>query len=397
MFFQENRAKDRLLLTDCVLADVTNMHVLRGVSVLIEGGVIRHVGNPLVINAPRISLAGKTLAPGMIDAHVHLCLSSLPDCHTTLDGLNAEQRMEIIRENLRRNLNAGVTSVRDLGSRMEMLADLRELERGGEHFPSVMASGPALTIKDGHATFIGVVADPSNSADLIRAAAAEGAEVVKIIGTGGNLSPSTDTQGCQFTDEEFSAIVAEARRAGLAVACHAHATAAVEQCLRFGVRSVEHGSYLLPDQLPHFISAGAYWVPTICPGRLIDNLSEAALDRVTRRRSNVRLAIEMGVAVAAGTDAGIGGVAHGALAHELDELMDAGMTALQALRSACLLNAIMMGIETYKGSLEEGKDADLLVFDGDIEAPGFSFHNPSLVIKGGVVVKSSLQHITTEP
>jgi imidazolonepropionase-like amidohydrolase len=249
-----------------------------------------------------------------------------------------------------------------------------------------------LTIRDGHAVFIGVVADAANAAELIRAAAAEGAGLVKIIGTGGNLSPKTDTHGCQYSDGDFSAIVAEARRAGFFVACHAHAAAAVDQCLRYGVRSVEHGSYLHPGQFPEFIRAGVFWVPTICPGRLVSPLSEAAQDRVTRRRNNVRQAIGLGVAIAAGTDAGIGGVPHGTLAHELDEFIDAGMNVLQALHAATLQNALMMGLEAHKGSLDAGKDADLLVFDGDIADPAFSFHNPVIVIKGGAVVKSALPH-----
>jgi len=395
VFFQEKRAKGRLFLTDCTLADVKNLRVIRNASVLVEDGLIKKIGKADAFDAttqgvPRISLAGKTLTPGLIDAHVHLCLSALPDCHLTLTAQSAEQRMETLKENLERNIRAGVTTVRDLGSPIEMLADLRGLEQSGEVFPSVMASGPVLTIKDGHALFIGVIADPANAAELIRAAAAGGAELVKIIGTGGNLSPNTDTQGCQFSDTDFSAIVHEARRAGFASACHAHAAAAVDQCLRFGVRSVEHGSYLHEEQLRQFIDTGTYWVPTICPGRLVENLSEAAEDRVKRRRSNLRLAIKMGVAIGAGTDAGIGGVRHGTLAHELDEFTNAGMTALRALGAATLRNAFMMGVEARKGSIEAGKDADLLVFDGDIEAPRFSFHHPSIVIKAGTVVKGSL-------
>ena len=392
MFFEGAKAKGRLLLTNCSVADVVNLCVVRNTNLLIEDGIIGYVGQTAAADAPKISLAGKTLVPGLIDVHVHLCLSSLPDCHLALNSLSPEQRIETVKENLRLNLNAGVTTVRDLGSPMWMLKDLRELENSGMYFPSVMASGPVLTVREGHAVFIGVVADASNAAELIHAAAGEGAGLVKIIGTGGNLSPKTDTHGCQYSDEDFSAIIAEARRAGFAVACHAHAAAAADQCLRFGVRSVEHGSYLQPEQLKEFISAGAFWVPTICPGRLVSPLSEAAQDRVERRRHNIRLAINQGVAIGAGTDAGIGGVTHGTLAYELDEFTDAGMTALQALSTATLQNACLMEIDAHKGSLEAGKDADLLVFDGDIGAPGFSFHDPLVVIKAGKVVKGSLQH-----
>lgn len=392
IFYQNRPVNERLLLTDCVIADVVNLRILPGASVLIENGMIRQIssGGDIISNARRISLHGKTLTPGLIDSHVHLCLSSLWGCHLDLDRQNAEQRVRIVRENLRLNLQAGVTTVRDLGSPIEMLAELQRLEQCGEVFPSVIASGPVLTVKDGHAAFIGVITSKKNCAKLIHTAAGQGAGVVKIIGTGGNLSPSTDTHSCQFSDSTFSYITETARRAGMSVACHAHAAAAVRQCLNFGVRSIEHGSYLDQTMLPGFLNTGAFWVPTICPGRLVHGLTDAAKERVSLRRSNVRRAIEMGVAVAAGTDAGVGDVPHGSLAHELDELMDAGMTPLQALHAATLQNAIMLGSERHKGSLEAGKDADLLIFDGDITARRFSFHSPSAVIKAGVVVRDSL-------
>ena len=397
MFFQDNAkgsmTETRLLLEDCILADVVNQQLIHNTCVLIENGIIKRIGVSAGFSIEpelrRISLAGKTLVPGLIDAHVHLCLSALSDCHITLNSLDSEQLTEIVRENLLKNLMAGITTVRDLGSPMSMLSILRELDSSMTTFPSVMASGPVLTTEDGHATFIGVAANASNAAELIKSAASEGAELVKLVGTGGNLSPNTDTHGCQYSDEDFSGIVQEAQAAGFSVACHVHAAAAADQCLRFGVRSIEHGSYIKVEQLPEFIKAGAYWVPTICPGRLVNGLSEAALDRVARRRSNLRHAINLGLNIAAGTDAGIGGVKHGCLAHELDEFMDGGMTPLQALRTATFQNAVMMGIEEKKGSLETGKDADILVFDGDISAPGFSFHNPELIIKAGALVKGS--------
>lgn len=393
MFFQERKPKGKLLLTDCSVADVINLRVLKNTCVLIEDGIIKKIGQTSEfssVDAQRFSINGKTLTPGLIDAHVHLCLSAKPDCHLTINTQSTQQLLNTLKENQQLNIDAGVTTIRDLGSPLEMLSLMSELEKDDITFPSVMASGPVLTVKDGHAVFIGVIAGMSNAANLIKAAAEKGSTLVKIIGTGGNLSPNTDTKGCQYSDEEFSFIVNEARRAGFFVACHAHAASAIDQCLQFGVRSIEHGSYMTEDQLPKFITAGAYWVPTNCPGRMIKSLSEAAQDRVDRRRANLKKAIALGVPLAAGTDAGIGGVPHGSLAHELDEFIDAGMSPIQALRTASLQNAVMMGIESKKGSIDEGKDADLLVFDGDITNNKFSFHNPLMVIKAGSIVKNSL-------
>lgn len=424
MFFQRDLSAGRLLLTDCIVADVRNLSVLRGVSILLESGKVAAVGgfDPVGVDAQVVSAVGCTVTPGLIDAHVHLCLSGQPGCHLTLGALSPDEKEGILRENLLMNLNNGVTAVRDLGCPWDTLEMMRQMDggdaacpsvqaggdvaypsvqasgdtaypsvqAGGDAaYPSVQASGPVLTIPGGHGAFFGEAAYLGRAREIFGRLRKSGAEVVKIIGTGGNLSPNTDCHGTQYTDAEFSGIMDAARAAGFDVACHAHAASAVEQCLRFGVRSVEHGSYIEEGQILRMAEKGDYfWVPTVCPGRLIGGLSEEAIDRVERRRRNLRTAIRCGAMVAAGTDAGIGGLLHGCLPYELDEFMDAGMTPLAALRSATHLAAVMMRQEGRIGVVEAGAEADLLLFEGDIEGAAFSFHRPRAVIKGGRVVWS---------
>lgn len=377
------------MLKDGNVVHVREGRVLHGTPILIRNGKIEAVGgfDPDAVDAEVLSISGCTVTPGLIDAHVHLCLSGRPNCHLELDDLTPEENEQILRENLRLNLENGVTTVRDMGCRWEIMDQLRQLDQRESIFPSVQASGPVMTIPEGHGNFIGEVADSANAPDLIRRLVESGAEVVKLIGTGGNLSPKTNCHGTQYSDEEFGGIMETVRAAGLTAACHTHAAAAVEQCMRFGVRSIEHGSYMERDQALRLASLpDCYWVPTVCPGRIISGLSEAALDRVARRRVNIRTVIQNGGNLVAGTDAGIGGLKHGCLPYELDEFMDAGMSAMEALRSATCLAAEMMNMEGKIGTVEAGADADLLIFRKGFETEDFSFHEVSTVIKGGWIV-----------
>jgi len=168
-------------------------------------------------------------------------------------------------------------------------------------------------------------------------------------------------------------------------ACHVHGLYGIRQCLRFGVGTLEHGSYMDEETVYEMSEMKkSAWVPTVCPGRLIRDLPESAIDRVEYRRSNLRLGIKLGMPILAGTDAGIVGVLNGCLPHELDEFMDAGMSSIEALAAATIHTARVMGIQSRKGAVEPGMDADLLVFNC---APDrMSFHDPVLVMKGGCII-----------
>ena len=391
MFFAENKGRGKWLLTNCLLADVKNGALIPEASILIEDGVITAAGpEPIhAEDAKKTDLNGAMVTPGLIDSHVHLCMDATADCHLHLDTADEDKQIETLRDSLLRNLEAGVTTVRDMGSRIQMLRQMKSLEAGGGLYPSVQAAGPALTVEGGHAMFVGVVANPQNAAELIDRALGEGADFVKIIGTGGNLSPKTDVHDCQYSDDDFAALVNAARTAGVFSACHAHSERGIAQCIKYGVRSIEHGSYMTAAQVEALKGSTTYWVPTICPGRLIPGLSKAAQDRVNQRRKNIRYAVEIGMFPVAGTDAGIGGAVHGCLAHELDEFTDAGMTPMQALEAGTYRNAVMMGIQARKGSLCAGKDADILIFEKSLADMAFSFHSPAVIIKGGVIAKNT--------
>jgi len=402
MFFDKKVSSGKIIIKGCDLADTRFLRVIKNVSILLKDGVIVSVGefDTSGIDAEVINAQGYTATPGLVDSHVHLCLSGKPDCHLTLDELSPDERMDILTSNLARNLNNGITTVRDLGCRWDMPEQMRSLEQTQYNkqsqkdtpFPTVFFSGPACTKPNGHALFIGEsISNTKQLEDFLIRLKDIGADTFKLIGTGGNLSVSTDCTSTQFSDEEFSEIIKAAHSEGFDIACHAHATEGIEQCLNYGVRSIEHGSYMNSEQVQRLTQRGdCYWVPTVCPGRLISNLSEAAADRVKLRRENIRLAAKYNAKIVAGTDAGIGGVLHGSLPYELDEFMDAGMTPLKALKSATFLATELMRLERKTGVIEDEADADILLYSGDIEKPGFSFHNPAVVIKGGSIVKNSL-------
>lgn len=388
MFFTENKGRGRWLLKNGLLADVKHGKWIPNASILIEDGKIVAAGlKPITVeNAKVTNLNGAIVTPGLIDSHLHLCLDGTPDCHLRLDLADREEQILTLRHSLLQNLAAGITTVRDMGSRMEMLWQMRALESDGVIYPSVHAAGPALTVEGGHASFVGVIANAYNAAEVIKKSREAGADFVKIIGTGGNLSPHTDVHGCQYSDQEFAAISQAVSEAGVFSACHAHSTKGIAQCITNKVRSIEHGSYITFAQVEELKNSGTYWVPTICPGRLLPELSEEAADRVKQRREKLKYAIAIGVFPIAGTDAGIGGAPHGCLAHELDEFMAGGMTTMEALQAATYNNAIMMGIERDKGALTTGTDADILIYERDLKEKGFSFHSPSVVIKGGIII-----------
>ena len=390
MFLNKDYSNGKLILKNCNVADTRNLRVIRNVDILLESGKIATVSrfDSDSVDAQIISAAGHTVTPGLIDAHVHLCLSGEPNCHEKLDELGEEGLRAVMCESLNLNLQNGITTVRDLGSPWDMLVQLRQLESTDIAAPTVFAAGPVCTIPGGHAIFFGEVIYPPQTKDMFSKLTDFGADWVKLVGTGGNLSPTTQCDETQYSDKDFSAIVSAAADAGFDVACHAHATEGIRQCLSYGVRSIEHGSYMSAEQVSALSQMeNCYWVTTTCPGRLIKNLSEASTDRVLRRRANIKLSVKEGAKLIAGTDAGIGGVPHGVLAYEIDEFIDGGMSALKALRSATHLTAIMMRCEGKIGVIEDGADADILLLKGDIEEDGFAFHDPAAIIKGGRLIK----------
>ncbi|GAA1805734.1 amidohydrolase family protein [Luedemannella flava] len=318
-----------------------------------------------------------TVLPGLIDTHVHLVAGDEPDA-LSLDARRlAAEREHVVRRSLLAQRRAGVTTVRDLGD--NRFAVLDRAVRDDE--PSVVGSGPPITSVGGHCAALGGGVDDS---DGLRDAVAErqdhGAQVVKIIVSGGAMTAGSDLLRLQFDVAEVRLVVDEAHRRGLPVTAHAHPVSAVEVCLAAGVDAIEHCTCLTgtgivtPDAVLHGLAERQV---TVCPtfGRL-PTLPPSPQAVEVMRRTGMTLEARFaqvgrlhaaGVPLLAGSDAGIHPAKpHGVLAFAVAELVTSGLPVDAAIRTATAGAAQACGLAGTVGRLRAGMVADLLVVDGDV-------------------------------
>jgi imidazolonepropionase-like amidohydrolase len=364
-------------LRNAVLWDGTGAPPAAGIDVLVEGGRIAAVGRGLGarVDAEVWDLGGRTLMPGLIDGHVHLTFRGEADevSHLAPAPVLAWNAADAAR----RALEAGVTAVRDLGARDAVSVLLRDaVEAGRLPGPRIRAAGQAICMTGGHGWWIGREAD---GADEVRKAVREqlraGADCIKLIATGGVMTPRVDPRSPQFTEEELRAGVEEAHKAFLRVAAHAQALEGVKNAVRAGVDSIEHGIYLDDEVVEEMKRRGTFLVPTLVAPHHISRHGLAAgipaymvekSDRVREaHRESFRRAVRAGVRVAMGTDAGTPFNRHGANAEEIALMVEAGMPTAAALLAATRHAAELLDLLDQTGTVEPGKAADLIVVDGD--------------------------------
>jgi imidazolonepropionase-like amidohydrolase len=372
-----------------------------GVLVLVEGGTITAVESasaPAPAGCPVTDLGAATLLPGLIDTHVHLCADGGPRALDQLPELDADAIDAIIAASLRQHLSAGVTTVRDLGDAHWSVVDRH---RGAGPGPTVLAAGPPITSVQGHCWWLGgEAAGAGQLRQAVRERADRGADIIKIMASGGLMSPGTDVLAAQFTLDELRAVVDEAHSRGLAVTAHAHALAAVELCSAAGVDGIEHGSCFTdrgfatpPDLAAELAEAGTDVCPTLGRAAGVEPPPQvlAVIARLgmtwERRLAQVSELRERGVRLVSGTDGGISqGKPHGILAEAVVELVDAGAPVDAALVSATSAAARACGLEARTGRLVAGLDADLLAVDGDPLAEVGALRNVHTVVSRGRLV-----------
>ncbi len=392
------------------LLDVKTGNTLSDQAIVIEGDKIVSIG-PIAVakltgNERRIELGSATVLPGMIDAHTHLTFD--PQFGYESLAISVPREALIGAKNARVTLEAGITTVRNVGADGYADVALRDAINAGDvPGPRMLVSGPPLGITGGHcdnnllpaeyhAVGDGVADGVEQVQHKVRENIKYGADLIKVCATGGVLSKGDDPNASQYTLEEMKAIVADAHRLGRKVAAHAHGAQGVIWASEAGVDSVEHGHLMNDEAIATLKKNGTYLVPTLY---LIDwqrehaaqanlpSFLKAKMELVSRSaKENARKAFAAGVKIGMGTDAAV--YPHGLNAHELEVYVQLGMTPLQAIQTATINDADLLGWKDKVGTLEPGKFADIIAVDGDPLHDITTLQHVKFVMKGGEVVKN---------
>jgi imidazolonepropionase-like amidohydrolase len=369
---------DTLVLSGARIIDGTGAEPVRGRSVVVEKGVIAAVVDDA--RAPRgraVDLAGHTLLPGLINCHVHLCLGGEPDPVRPLreEPLALTAIKALVRA--RQTVEAGVTTVRDLGGREYVeIALRRAIQDGTVDGPRIVAAGRPVCMTGGHGHWLAREADgPDDARRAVREQLKAGADVIKLIATGGVMTPGVEPGSPQLTLDEMRAAVEEARKAGRRTAAHAMAAAGVSDAIRAGITSIEHGVFLTEEIVAHMRRDGTFLVPTLnAPAAIATGgLAAGIPDYMVRKSEEVvpphvasfQLAHRAGVQIAAGADSGTPLNFHGSLLPELTLMVKHGMSPLEAIRSATATAAACLGLGGVIGRVARGYAADLIAVAGD--------------------------------
>lgn len=367
-------------------------------TILLDGPVVTAVsyGEPPPAGTTVVELPGATVLPGLVDTHVHLAFDASVDPVVTLAARSDDEVLAAMTKCARTAVRGGVTTVRDLGDRGYLSLRLRG--SGAADLPTVVAAGPPITTPGGHCHFLGGVAEPGP--DGIRAAvrehAARGVDVVKIMASGGTMTPGTHQELSQFTPEELRAAVDEAHAHSLPVTAHAHGTAAIREAIAAGVDGLEHATFwtadgvdepppdivrsLVESRIVVGLTGGMAPVPGAAP-------PEEILKRIPSIFANAALLYRAGARLVVGTDAGIAPVKPpDVLRYALQWMQDTGWSPAGALRAVTADAADAIGLGDRKGRIAAGYDADLLVVDGDPLADPETLHSIRAVYARGVPV-----------
>ena len=406
------------LIKNGTLIDGTGTEPLENAAVLIEDNKIRAVGPENSFKAPNgtkiVDAYGGFMMPGFIDTHIHVMAKGFNREDTIYDPLSFYFYRAV--ENLRLTLDAGVTSVRDAG-----LADAgvkMAIEKGLIKGPRLQICITPLSITGGHFDFwlksgydikVAYPGYPDSICDgvegvrkKVREVLRAGAEVIKVMVTGGIMSANDGPEAAQFTPEELRVVVEEAQfKDHINVMAHAHGVQGMKNAIDAGVHSIEHGTYLDNEIIDMMLENGTFLVPTLMANKNIKELAlqgktrewetEAALRVFDIQKENIKKAYHAGVKIAMGTDCGV--VEHGTNLKELALLCEIGMDPMEAIVAGTKTGAECMGWDSELGTVEPEKLADIVIsrIDPllDIESIGDS-ENIVMVIKNGEIVKDNL-------
>jgi imidazolonepropionase-like amidohydrolase len=394
-----------------LLADPASGRVLRDKTLVIRGNQVVEIRDGFVGEGQVVDLRGAFVLPGLIDSHVHLTSQQNPNGRLEEVTQSTATQAMVGARYARRTLNAGFTTVADLGASNEAIFALREaVKRGDVPGPRIIAAGSAVSVHGGHGDTNGYredimhVLSPesvcSGAEDCMRAVRLQvrsGADIIKITATGGVLSNTAAGLAQQFSEDELAAIVASAHRMGRQVTAHAHGVDGINAFLKAGGDSIEHGTYLDDESMRLFKAHNAWLVPTLMAGDYVARVAASpdnfftpaqtakALEAGPKMLDMARRAHAGGVRIAFGTDTGVS--AHGDNAQEFALLVRAGLTPLEAIQAATVGAAEHLKISNEAGRLAPGMPADLIAVSGDPLSDVTELERVRFVMKGGQVFR----------
>lgn len=320
-----------------------------------------------------ISGPGTTLLPGLVDGHQHLSWGCTANAVEGIPDDPAAQRAQVVA-NARRAVAGGVTTIQDLGDSDYVVLDVRDATGGDVTLPRILASGPPITTAGGHCHFLaGAPTAPGELASAVARRAERGVDVIKVMVSGGNITPGSLPWESQFDQRALQVLVEAADSVGLRVAAHAHAAEAVRACLVAGVQSIEHCTLMTADGvdhdpalLQHLAESGI--VVRTTPGSVPGGPppAPAIAARMQQIMRGLKALRDSGARLVVSTDAGVGpGKPHDAMAYAVLQLGAATEDPVGALQAATSRAADALGLGDTCGRLEPGRAADLLVVHGD--------------------------------
>ncbi len=358
-----------------------------------------------------IDLSTKTVMPGLIDMHVHLEGETSKDQaiqRFTLNEADVAFRSTVFAK---KTLMAGFTTVRDLGGSGVNTALRNAINQGVVIGPRIFSAGKSIATTGGHADPTngyrkdlmgdpgpkeGVVNSPEDARQAVRQRYKDGSDLIKITATGGVLSIAKDGSGPQFTDEELKAIVETAKDYGMHTAAHAHGAEGMKRAVMAGITTIEHGTLMTDEIMDLMKQKGTFYVPTITAGKFVAEkatvpgyyhplVTPKALFIGPQIQNTFSKAYKRGVKIAFGTDAGV--FPHGENGKEFTFMVEVGMPAMEAIKSATVVCASILGMSDKIGTIGKGMLADIVATDENPLKNIKTMENVSFVMKEGIIHK----------
>jgi imidazolonepropionase-like amidohydrolase len=398
------------------LMDVQTGNVLSQKTIVISENKIIEIQNGYVSGAAEdkiIDLKDKYVLPGFIDMHVHIESESSPKTYINKFTLNDADVAFQSSVYAKKTLMAGFTTVRDLGGTGVNIALRNAINKGLIEGPRIYTAGKSIATTGGHADPTngrrkelmgdpgprdGVINSPEDGKKAVRQRYKEGSDVIKITATGGVLSVAKNGKNPQFTIEEIKAITEIANDYGMLTAAHAHGDEGMQRAIKGGIKTIEHGSYMSEQTMQLMKEYNAYLVPTITAGKQVVEkakipgffpavVAQKALEIGPLIQNTFAKAYKTGVPIAFGTDAGV--FPHGLNAKEFGYMVEAGMPVVEALQSATITNAGLLGMGDELGQLKEGFYADIIAVEENPVKNVQTLEKVVFVMKDGVVYSNN--------